>query len=438
MKHAKDGQEGDPSGSSLVTGIVADDLTGGMLVASSLVEQGIPCPFVTQPAAVHAHSDAPAIVVAGRFRLAPAEAAVEWFDQAQNALSKAGARHLLYKYCATFDSTDAGNIGPCADALMQHVGADRLGFCTAFPERGVTIYQGHIFLREQLLCNSDKRFDPITPMQDPDLVGVLQRQTANKVALVPQQIVAQGRAETRRFIEDAHRNGEIYFFFDAIDDDAIAVCAEVTRSWPAMTGGDSLLASLPSRQISMRRPIAKAPPLAAGHTAIIAGSCAIATLGQLESFRAKYPVQRIALDEAAQDFDAVVSAAMEWCSTRLPNGPVALAISDEPAGVVRTQAQLGVEKARVLGERLCAELARRLQSVGVNRFIVAGGETSGVVSAALGVSAMGVYPHPAVPGGLCVDEPHHRLCCYFKAGKMGHKTILTDLVEILREWFDGR
>ena len=73
-----------------------------------------------------------------------------------------GARQIYYKYCATFDSTDDGNIGPCSDVLMRLRGADRLGFCPAFPGVGITVYQGHMFLRDQLLSESDKRLDPVT------------------------------------------------------------------------------------------------------------------------------------------------------------------------------------------------------------------------------------------------------------------------------------
>ena len=138
MSDSRSPSNGQSRDGSLTTGIVADDLTGGVLVAASLIDQGIPCPIVTEPEAVEEHGNGPACVVAGRFRLAPAEQAVRWFDAALHALSNRGARHIIYKYCATFDSTDDGNIGPCADALMRHTGADRLGFCTAFPPRGVT------------------------------------------------------------------------------------------------------------------------------------------------------------------------------------------------------------------------------------------------------------------------------------------------------------
>lgn len=421
---------------ALTTGIIADDLTGGVLVAASLIDQGIPCPVVTEPAGVGDHCNAAACVVAGQFRLQPAQEAVRWFDEAQKALSEKGARHIIYKYCATFDSTDNGNIGPCADALMRHTAADRLGFCPAFPPRGVTIYQGHIFLGSELLCNSSKRFDPVTPMPDPDLVAVLQRQTEQKVALVSHHILTQGVEKTRCFIDQAHKQGATCFFFDAIDENDVATCADVTRGWPAMTGGDTLLATLPALQTGERRAVADLPSLPPGNTAIIAGSCAGATLRQLERFEEKHPVMRLKLNDAADDFSAVLESAVTWAREELSQGPIAVSIADQPESVERIQSRFGVDNARMLGERLCSELAAQLLKLDVNRFIVAGGETSGAVAKTLGLLAMSVYPHPDVPGGLCVSEPDQRLCCYFKAGKMGDETIFQDLVRIFRRTSD--
>src|SRR5699024_8389335 len=123
-----------------------DDLTGGLLVASFLEGEGIACPLFTTPAALPDTLDAPAAVIARPVRLIPAAEAVAEFAAAASALQTHAPRQIYYKYCATFDSTDEGNIGPCADMLARLTGADRLGFCPAFPARGVTVYRGHIFL----------------------------------------------------------------------------------------------------------------------------------------------------------------------------------------------------------------------------------------------------------------------------------------------------
>ena len=49
--------------------------------------------------------------------------------------------------------------------------------CPAFPENRRTIYQGHLFVGEQLLSDSPMKDHPLTPMRDANLVRVLGRQT---------------------------------------------------------------------------------------------------------------------------------------------------------------------------------------------------------------------------------------------------------------------
>src|SRR6185295_10489494 len=101
-------------------------------------------------------------------------------------------RQIFYKYCATFDSTPRGNIGPIADLLAQETGADFTAFCPAFPEVDRTVYRGHLFAADQLISRSPKRFDPLTPMREPDLVRVLQAQTKATVGLIRSKDYAGG------------------------------------------------------------------------------------------------------------------------------------------------------------------------------------------------------------------------------------------------------
>ena len=60
----------------LELGILADDLTGGMMVASLLEREGVRCPLVTSPDALDTLSaDAEAVVIGRKIRLIPADEA---------------------------------------------------------------------------------------------------------------------------------------------------------------------------------------------------------------------------------------------------------------------------------------------------------------------------------------------------------------------------
>ena len=118
-------------------GILADDLTGGMMVASLLEREGIECPLVSSVEGLSAirDSSAQAVVVARKIRLIESSSAVKEARQAVQALKDIDCQRFYYKYCATFDSTDKGNIGPIAEAMMDELGTDKTLFCPAFPEQ---------------------------------------------------------------------------------------------------------------------------------------------------------------------------------------------------------------------------------------------------------------------------------------------------------------
>src|SRR4051812_29645728 len=116
-----------------IFGVLADDVTGGLETAAMLVAAGVDCGFVTDPDLVDSIGEVPAAVVAQKTRVIPADEAVAKTEKAARALLARGARQLFFKYCATFDSTDRGNIGPVSDMLMQMTGAEYTAFCPASP-----------------------------------------------------------------------------------------------------------------------------------------------------------------------------------------------------------------------------------------------------------------------------------------------------------------
>src|SRR5215471_16463276 len=125
---------------SVLLGAIADDFTGATDLCNTLVRRGMRAvQLIDVPAPRMVIPDAEAIVVALKSRTVPAEEAIDKSLAALAWLRNTGARQILFKYCSTFDSTDAGNIGPVAEALMDALGADFTLYCPAFPENGRTI-----------------------------------------------------------------------------------------------------------------------------------------------------------------------------------------------------------------------------------------------------------------------------------------------------------
>src|ERR1700739_1246690 len=103
-----------------ILGIIADDFTGATDIAGMLVKNGMrTIQTIGVPAKGTIPDDVDAVVVALKTRSIAAKDAVAQSLDAFATLMLAGSRRLFFKYCSTFDSTDAGNIGPVADALLD-------------------------------------------------------------------------------------------------------------------------------------------------------------------------------------------------------------------------------------------------------------------------------------------------------------------------------
>ena len=110
---------------SLALGSVADDYTGASDLANTLTKGGLrTVQTIGIPADDLDLAGVDAVVVALKSRSIPAAEAVARSRAAEAWLRGRGAAHVLFKICSTFDSTDAGNIGPVMDALRGDAGAE--------------------------------------------------------------------------------------------------------------------------------------------------------------------------------------------------------------------------------------------------------------------------------------------------------------------------
>jgi 3-dehydrotetronate 4-kinase len=414
----------------LVFGAIADDLTGALELASLIRRGGVRCPVLLRPGGKGALEGLEAVV----FGLIPAKRAVAAFARAADALEQRGVRQIFYKYCATFDSTPRGNIGPCADLLAERRAAGFTLFSPAFPEVNRTVYQGHLFAGDILISESPKRFDPLTPMREPNLVKVLQQQTATRVGLLPHPILVQGAAATARHAVRLEAQGIGYAIADALDEADLQVTAEASVDWPLMTGGSSVAVYYPELwrkrgwlTRSDGEVPGKAPSLPGGPAVVLAGSCAERTFDQLAHFGRQRPVLFLdparALDDTA-GVEGLVAGALAFAERELARGPAAIATSARPEEVATLQRRLGRRRAAHLAEGILARIASGLYARGIRRFVISGGETSGAVLEALEVEALEVDSYVTAGQSHSMTTGKDPVSFYLKSGKLGPVEML--------------
>ncbi len=419
----------------LELGVIADDLTGGVKVASLLEREGVRCPAVTTTTALNGlANDAEAVVVARKTLLLPPDEAAADARRCAAELLAQGARRLYYKYSALFSSTAKGNIGPVSEALLELTGVDHLLFCPAFPERDVTLYKGRLFVGRNMLHEIPKSRDPVTPMTNSNLVEVLQAQSREKVGLLSYAEMRLSTAERKRFLARQVAEGVRFFLTDVVETQDLARIAELAVDMPVSTGADELPVFL-ARQWRDQAERAAEPrtllPPAPGSAAVIAGSCTPKTNRQLARFEQANPIFRIDLVEAARA-PSLVDRIAAWAGPRLSKGPIGVSTTADEAEVRRVQRELGRDRAAALADDVLGNVAKRLQRLGVRKFVLAGGETSGAVMASLGIDRVEVAAYDELCGGYCHSATADPVALVLKAGGAGEEDFIAAALDRMR------
>jgi uncharacterized protein YgbK (DUF1537 family) len=389
----------------LKLGCIADDFTGATDLANNLVRAGMRVVQTIGVPTTPLSADVDAVVVALKSRTIPAAEAIAQSLSALHWLQAQGAEgqapQIYFKYCSTFDSTPEGNIGPVTEALMDALGCDFTIATPAFPDNGRTVFKAYLFAGNVLLNESGMQNHPLTPMQDANLVRVMQAQTKRPVGLIDYKTVAQGQAAIRERISALRTEGVGVAIVDATSNSDLLLLGPALKDMPLVTAGSGVAIGLPANFGLKPSLQASQLPGASGMQAVVSGSCSVATNAQVVHFKASgRPAW--AIDPAGLmngEIDAVVQQVLAWAAPLLKDGPVLVYSTAEPDAVKQVQAQLGVAQAGAWVEHALAAVARGLVDLGVQQLVVAGGETSGACVQALGIAQLQIGPQidPGVP-----------------------------------------
>ncbi|GIR82440.1 MAG: hypothetical protein CM15mP84_01880 [Cellvibrionales bacterium] len=319
--------------------------------------------------------------------------------------------------------------------MLGAVGGRQTIFCPAFPRYTVTLVDGILYLGNTPLGESFKRDDPVTPMTNSNLVEVLQMQTRRQVGLISREILSQGPDAVEKYICDD--DAASFYITDAADDEDMARIADFALDWPLTTGADALPVFLArawqQRDSSAKMTEAKTYLSASpGHEAFIAGSCAAATLSQVAFFEQRHPTFRVDLIEASERSD-YVDHILSWAADNISSGPIGVSTSVDVKSLKITQGKLGRQGAADLADRILGEVASGLHLLGVRKFVVAGGETSGQVMNALGVKQLAVAGFDELSGGYCHQAGTEPTSFVLKAGAIPKDDFFFIAIERMRE-----
>ena len=413
-------------------GTIADDLTGATDIAGFLANGGLDVvQFMGVPDTPPPQADA--TVVSLKSRSIPARDAADVSLAAQRYLAAAGCEQYYFKYCSTFDSTAKGNIGPVTDALMNALGADFAIVCPSLPANKRTVKDGILLVDNVPLAETGMRHHPVNPMTESDLIKLMEMQSKGKAGLVKLATVRAGAKAVADDLARLRAAGNRYAVMDAVTDADLDVIAEAVHDMPLLTGGSGLGESR-AKEIVKRlgRPAgaAKRVAIPCGKAAVLSGSCSEMTNRQVAFYKNKAKNLKVAVKRCVDSPDAYAEELADWAVDNAGGewAPILYATvgKEELASI---QKEFGDRVSPAI-EELFSKLSALLHRRGIERFIVAGGETSGSVSGALPAKAfrLGAEIAPGVPWIRGVDDS---LCLALKSGNFGDETFFVKAQELM-------
>ena len=401
-------------------GCIADDFTGATDLAGLLRRSGASVTLhfglPTRPSGGLSDIE----IVALKCRTEPVEKAVKDCSIAADWLVAGGATQLYWKYCSTFDSTETGNIGPVAEAIMKITQQSQALYCPAFPENGRSVFMGHLFVGNQLLNESSMKDHPLTPMTDANLARILAPQVKASVSV---------------WNRVAQKNGspipqEKHVIGDAVEFSDIEFLARNTPSNVLLTRGSALAMPL-SGILGIASTENFSDPHVQDRAIILSGSCSQMTQQQVDLYRQRHPSYQIEPETLGSE---EINTCISWIKS-LPSDAVPLIYATaSPDSVKASQAALGVTEAGTIVEKAMAEIASAAHQLGKRRFVVAGGETAGAVTQALNIDEViiGREICPGVPWVFSIS-PGDPVALALKSGNFGTPDFFSDALAILED-----
>jgi len=415
-------------------GVIADDFTGATDIASFMVNAGWKVVmFNGVPAEAFDSDGVDAIVIALKSRSIPVQEAVSQSLAASDWLKAQGCQRQLFKYCSTFDSTAQGNIGPVTDALMKNLNATMTLICPAVPDNGRTIVHGHLFVKGELLNESGMQHHPVTPMKASSLKKLMEAQSTGLCGNVTLDTVKNHPGLITAQLELLLNNHIRYVIFDVLDNADLLTVARATAAFPLVTGAAGLGYAIAAVDTQQQNAAGSAMTIdAAGYSVVLSGSCSSMTNQQVDFYQQRASSLALDVEKIFHDTEYLPAVA-EWVHQHADDALAPLVYATQPPQIIALiQQKYGAEIVSEKIEYFFASLAKTLSQQGFNKFIVAGGETSGAVTQGLNIRGMviGDAVAPGVPWTQVLDE---RKWVILKSGNFGNSDFFLKAQEHFHE-----
>ncbi len=420
-----------------IIGCIADDFTGASDIASFFAKGGLSTAIYNGIPSKNHEGDMPGVmVIALKTRALSPKEAVSQSLAALDWLKKQGVKQMYFKYCSTFNSTAEGNIGPVADAVLEKYDIPYTVLCPSLPVNGRIVRGGHLYVDGVPLHESPMGEHPLTPMRDSDVCKLMQMQSSWMCMPISRQDMQKDASSITDYMADVQKRHPYFYVVPdyEFEEDAQRI-VEIFGHLPFLTGGSGLgwaLAEMWTKDTLASGEQKPLPPLTQDKMGCLtlSGSCSEVTNAQVAHFINRGGASLKIVPEMLASGEQTIGDFMQFVEDNRQRD-ILLYSTDTPSAVRKNQ-ELGIEKVLGLIEGVVARVAAFALKIGISRITVAGGETSGAVTQALGYDSffVGESVEEGVP--IMIPTTNSGVRIVLKSGNFGKEDFFTVASDIMK------
>ncbi|MFP7176183.1 four-carbon acid sugar kinase family protein [Priestia filamentosa] len=419
-------------------GVVADDTTGANDIGVMFSNNRYTAKVQIFEEEMTIEADADVVIIDTDSRLDSGNLSYQKVYGATKKLQETGCSMFFKKTCSVF----RGNIGKEFDAMLDALGEEFAVISLAFPKNGRTTIQGIHTVHGQLLECSAFANDPVHPMNESELVSILQEQTVRKVTFIDLSVVRQGATVLRQVIEKKRKQFN-YCIIDSETQSDLTIVAEAIHDYKVLGGSSAIAEELPkfSDQKSIGNVLTDLKINDKNGVLVVSGSLTPQTKDQtahlistgvpckvFDSRKVFSPV------EYAKEVKRVSLEAQDLLTQ---GKDVLIMANNEEEIVLETKEmgrQLGIDPLSIskMVSAAISDVTKNIaDKIDLKRLIVAGGDTSGTVSRKLGIKGNYVLKEIEIglPSGLALGR---HMLIVLKSGSFGNKEFLSLAINHLK------
>ncbi len=413
-------------------GVVADDITGANDIGAMLAKNGyvsVVISLIDQPVEAD-FVGADALIINTGSRLDTPKDAVRKSAEAARLLDALGCEKIHTKTCSVF----RGNIGASFDAVQDAIGERCSMVVLGFPANGRTTLHGRHYVRGVPLEQTSFAQDPVNPMRLSQLKDIIAQQSSRPCAEFTYEWLDRPLEEQQARLAALKAEAR-YVIFDVRDDKDLRIIARLIRDERSIAGASAICAALPEAWgcRSEALPCRFRTDVESG-VLVVSGSLTPQTRAQT-AYLCQQGVSCVTLDPArllSGGTEALLDELADALTMRLSRGENVLLCADQDDERIHAACKRENVGSREIGRQITEALGsvarRTYQRSGVRRILVAGGETSDGVSAALRVRTMRIWQElePGIPLMTGKTADGEELLLVFKSGSFGSPHFLYD------------